>query len=337
MNLETLDLLLSFASLLLIPCVIVIGGAAIASGWFKKEWPRGKDLFKTCMLSAGITVAITLFICLVFQWTGFFEAQFYRPSKRDYGRAAELGLSPEAVTFASSDGTKLEGWFLATDEAIGTVICFHGSDRNITDTVKNTVWLTQYGLNLFVFDYRGYGASEGVPDRKGLVDDSVAAIDYVRSRSDVDQSRIVLYGQSMGGQLAIQAASSSAPGIQLVVSEATYAKHSLHVSDKLGRMGPLWLVKWGAWLLTSDEYCGEDAISRIATTPVLFIHGTEDVGVSAYHSQRLFVAAAEPKDLWIYDGYGHLQIFTQVENQKRLANYILDQLGDNSSIDRGDD
>ncbi len=324
---EDIGLLLSLAGLLLIPCAIVISIAAIRRVLFKATWPAGSEMLKTCGISIGITLAITLVICFVFQWTGFFDAQFYRPSSRDYGRAAELGLEPEEVSFASSDGTSLHGWVLPVADAVGTVVVFHGSDRNITHTVANTHWLLQHGLNVFVFDYRGYGRSAGRPSRQGLVEDSVAAIDYVTSRNDVDSSRIVLYGQSMGGQLALNAASLKKDlGIRLVVAEATYAKHSYHIADKLGRLGPLWLVKWGAWLLTSDEYCGEDAIHELGV-PVLLIHGSADAGVSPYHSERLHNAASDPKEIWRYDGHGHLQIFKTEEDQVRLGDYIKAKLG----------
>ncbi len=170
-----------------------------------------------------------------------------------------------------------------------------------------------------------------MPDRKGMVGDSIAAIDYVVGRGDVEKDRIVLFGQSMGGQLAINAAANSkAPGIQLVISEATYARHSYHISDKIGQFGPLWLVKWGASLLTSDDFCGEYAIAQLGSTPVLLVHGSSDSGVSPYHSDRLFAAASEPKDIWRYDGCEHLQIFTNEENQQRLVEYIREKLGHQS-------
>ena len=319
---EDTGLLLSLAGLLLIPCAIAISIAAIRRVLFKARWPAGSEMLKTCGIAMGITLAITLMICFAFQWTGFFDAQFYRPSSRDYGRAAELGLVPEDVNFASSDGTSLHGWFLSVPDAVGTVVAFHGSDRNITHTVANTHWLTQHGLNVFVFDYRGYGRSEGKPSREGMIEDSVAAIDYVANRNDLDSSRIVLYGQSMGGQLALNAASRKKDlGIRLGVSEATYARHSYHIADKLARLGPLWLVKWGAWLLTSDDYCGEAAIQELGV-PVLLIHGTADTGVSPYHSERLHIAASEPKEIWRYEGHGHLQIFKTAEDQRRLGGYI---------------
>lgn len=326
MRSETLNLLFSFLGLLMIPCAVVLLSAVIGRGLFKKSWPKMRELLLSSAVASGITVVITLAICLLLQWTGFLEAQFYRPSSRDFGRAAELGLQPDEVHFDSLDGTSLHGWFLPATDAVGTVVTFHGSDRNITDTVKNTHWLTAHGFNVFVFDYRGYGKSAGEPDRRGLVDDSVAVVQYVASRKDVDRDRIVLYGQSMGGQLAINAAVKAECDIQLVIAEATYAKPSYHISDKLGRMGPLWLVKWGTWLITSDELSGERAIARLQT-PVLLVHGQDDSGVAPYHSERLLAAATGPKEIWRYDDYQHLNIFVDEDNRQRLANFIREKLG----------
>ena len=269
-------------------------------------------------------MVITLVISITLKATGFFDQQFYRPSARDYGAGDELGFQPENVSFASADGTMLQGWFLPSQgEPLGTVISFHGSDRNITYATRNVYWLTQHGFNVFVFDYRGYGRSDGAPDRKGLVDDSTAAIDYVMTRSDVRPDKIILYGQSMGGQLALNAASiRKDAGIRLVIAEATYACQSYHLSDKLGQFGPLWLVKWAGWLLTSDEYSGESAIADLQSTPVLLVHGNSDTGVQPYHSERLFEAAAGAREIWRYEGIGHLKIFKEGPPQDRLVDFI---------------
>lgn len=312
MRSESVGLLLSLVSLLSIPCTIVITSSVIQRLHTKTATPF-KNVWGTCVAATMITVLITLAISFILKATGFFDQQFFRPSTRSYGAQAELELEPETVNFASADGTRLHGWFLhPEDEPLGTVICFHGSDRNITHTIRNVYWLTQRGFNVFVFDYRGYGRSEGSPNRKGLVEDSAAAIDYVVTRSDVRPDRIILYGQSMGGQLALNAASMRKDaGIRLVVAEATYARQSYHLSDKLGQFGPLWLVKWGGWLLTSDEYSGEAAIANLRSTPVLLVHGNSDIGVNPYHSERLFDAAEGTKEIWRYEGRGHLQIFTE--------------------------
>lgn len=333
---ESISLLLSLIALLCIPCGIVIASFAVRRLRSNRTIPF-RAVMGSCATAATITVAITLIISLILKATGFFDQQFYRPSARTYGALTELGIQPENVSFSSADGTKLHGWFLRPDvEPVGTVICFHGSDRNISHTTRNVYWMTEHGFNLFVFDYRGYGQSEGKPDRNGLVEDSAAAVDYVLTRRDVRPDRIILYGQSMGGQLALNAASLRLDvGIRLVISEATYARHSYHLSDKLGQFGPLWLVKWAGWLLTSDKYSGEKAIASLESTPVLLVHGTSDTGVSPYHSQRLFGAASDPKELWLYDGAGHLQIFNQPSDQQRLVAYIKSLLPD--AFDGGGD
>lgn len=327
MRSESVNLLLSLLTLLCIPSAVVIASSAIRR-LRNKSAPPFKGVLGTCAIAAAITVVITLVISLILKATGFFDHQFYRPSARDYGARDELEFQPENVSFASADGTMLHGWFLGSqDEPLGTVICFHGSDRNITHTTRNVHWLTRRGFNVFVFDYRGYGASEGAPDRKGLIEDSVAAIDYVMTRSDVRPDSIILYGQSMGGQLALAAASIRKDSdIRLVIAEATYARQSYHLSDKLGQFGPLWLVKWAGWLLTSDEYCGESAIADLQSTPVLLVHGKSDTGVQPYHSERLFEAAAGAREIWRYEGSGHLQIFKERPSQDRLVDFIKTHL-----------
>ena len=134
-------------------------------------------------------------------------------------------------------------------------------------------------------------------------------------------------GQSMGGQLAINAAVlRPQASIKLVVSEATYASQSYHIAYKLGQFGPLWLVNWGAWLLTSDAYAAEDVVGDLEA-PLLIVHGTADTGVAPYHSERLMDAASEQAEIWRFEGYGHLKIFRNEENQRRLAGAMLAKLG----------
>lgn len=327
MHPESLSLLLSLLALLGIPCAIVLGWSVTRRLCNGTATPI-REVLQTCAAATAITVAITLGISLILKFSGFFDRQFYRPSTRVYDAWKELGIEPESVTFPSADGTMLHGWFLRTEgDPNGTVICFHGSDRNITFTSRNVYWLTQQGFQVFVFDYRGYGQSPGIPDRKGLVDDSAAAIDYVVTRPDVDRDKLILYGQSMGGQLALNAAAIRRDvGIRLVIAEATYARPSYHLSDKLGQFGPLWLVKWAGWLLTSDKHSGEAAIAKLESTPVLLVHGSIDTGVKPYHSERLFDAAVGAKEIWRYDDRGHLQIFHEKPSQDRLVECLRKHL-----------
>jgi fermentation-respiration switch protein FrsA (DUF1100 family) len=265
-----------------------------------------------------------LLISLVLSWTGFFQSQFYRPSNEDFGQHRELGIEPEEVVIASEDDTRLHGWFIpAKNDVVGTVIHFHGSDRNVTFTIRNCHWLADHGFNVFLFDYRGFGKSEGQPSRRGIVDDAAAAIDYVRGRPDIDRERICLWGQSMGGQLAIVAANiAGTEGLRAIVAEATYSTYSDHIKDKMAQLGPLWLVQWAAWLVTSDAYAADDAVGDLAPTPVLLIHGTFDTAVRPYHSERLYELAGRPKDIWRIDDGRHLDAMHSASNQTKFVAYL---------------
>jgi uncharacterized protein len=288
-------------------------------------------------VAAAITLGITLAISLILNWTGFLQSQFYRPSQADFGQHRDLGVEPEDVAFQSKDGTQLHGWFVpAAGEALGTVIHFHGSDRNVTFTIRNCLWLTDRGFNVFMFDYRGFGKSAGEPERRGVVEDSAAAIKYVRSRPGVDPDKICLWGQSMGGQVAIVAAPlAGADGIRAIVAEATYASHSHHIKDKMAQFGPLWLVQWGAWLVTSDADAADDKVAQLAPTPLLLIHGTADTAVRPYHSETLFDLAGTPKDIWRIDGAKHLDVLRTAEWQNKLVEY-LKRACDDAVPDRAD-
>ncbi|MEM0924537.1 MAG: alpha/beta fold hydrolase [Planctomycetota bacterium] len=325
MRAETLDLALSFVALMAVPFSISLC-IWILLLRFRKDPPRMVDLAITSGIAIAITLCITTVISLIFSVTGFYESQFFRPSSKDYQVAKEQGLEPLDVTFESGDGTQLHGWILrSAAEPLGTIVHFHGSDRNITFTAGNVSWLTDAGFDVFAFDYRGYGRSEGTPSHEGMVTDSLAAIEFAKSNPAFRSDRLVLLGQSMGGQLAIIAAGRHDGVIDGVIADSTYAKRSHHLSDKLGRMGPLWLVKWGGWLFTSDEPCGESSLPDLRSS-LLLIHGTEDRGVMPYHSERLFETASEPKQIWRVDGLGHLQVLRQPEHQKRLVGYLTDLL-----------
>lgn len=297
----------------------------------RRLFPKRKAmLVESLILVPVITIGITLVITFVLQAVGFLDRQFYRPSHRDYEQAAKLGITYEDISLPTADGETLHGWWIpAAGAPKGTVIHFHGSDRNISYTVRNVAWMTAHRWNVFAFDYRGYGKSTGTPSREGLIRDGLAALDYVHSRPDVEPESIVLFGQSMGGQLAITTAAQSPIGDRLgaVVSEATYARHSLHVADKLSSLGPLWLVQWSAWLLTSDDNSAEDAIADLPPVPVLLVHGSIDRGCRPYHSERLYDAAGEPKAIWRMKGERHLTTFQAETNQARLIDYLNQHVG----------
>ena len=284
--------------------------------------------FRQWVQESGQAIAITLAICLgislVFQWTGFFESQYYQPRRTDDEEQKRLGLDPEPFQFNSKDGTQLHGWVLRSKKqpAKDTVIHFHGSGRNITFWIKDVAWLADNGYDVVMFDYRGFGESQGSPDREGVIADATAAIKEVRSSKEIGAERIMLWGQSLGGQLAIVAADRAGlDSIECVIADATYASYSLHIKDKTARMGPLWLTQWANWVTTSDDGSAILCVGNLGV-PLLLIHGTKDDVVQPYHSERLFKQAAEPKEIWRVEGAGHLDVLRDARWQAKLIEYL---------------
>lgn len=122
----------------------------------------------------------------------------YYPDNKVYGPTP---AEAESITFTAKDGTHLHGWFIPTafgrpENAVATVIHAHGNAGNMSAHWPLVSWLPERNVNLFMFDYRGFGESEGTPSQEGLLDDTKSAIDYVRHRADVNPERPVLLGQS---------------------------------------------------------------------------------------------------------------------------------------------
>lgn len=228
---------------------------------------------------------------------------FYQPDRKDYGTPTNFGLKYEELTFQSKDGTKLSAWFVpATAAPIGTVVHFHGNAQNMSAHFSYVAWLARQGFNVFTFDYRGYGRSEGTPQREGIYEDSLAALRYVKSRTDIAQDRILILGQSLGGAIAIPAvATGEFAGIRGVIVESTFYSYKSVAADK----APAAIVDG----VISDACSPGPLVSKIAPIPLLIIHGTADNVVPCKHAERLFAAAQEPKTLWMIKQAGHTPAF----------------------------
>ncbi|PBI82651.1 esterase [Variovorax boronicumulans] len=235
---------------------------------------------------------------------GCVQSMFYYPDRVRYETPDALGLRYENVRFTSADGTRLSGWFIPAagradpKAAKGTVVHFHGNAQNMSSHWRFVAWLPAQDYNVFVFDYRGYGESEGEPEPRGVFEDSNAALDHVRARADVDASRLFVFGQSLGGTNAIAAVGSgNRAGVKAVAIESTFYSYRSIANDKLP----------GAGLLVRDDYAASKFVAAIAPIPLLLIHGTADAVIPHHHSQRLLADAKEPKQLIEVPGAGHLE------------------------------
>ena len=245
-----------------------------------------KRILRTSILLAVLGVAASCF--------GVLDKLFYCPDRTEYSTPSRDGLAYEEVEFTSEDGTVLSGWFIpALGEAKGTVIHFHGNAQNMSAHFSFVSWLPKNGYNLFVFDYRGYGNSKGNVSREGVYEDAVAAVKTIKTRTDIDQNKLILFGQSIGGANVLAVAGSNEfEGVVGVVAESAFASYKGVAFDHAGILKPAALV------LIGNKYSPKRAVHNIAPTPLILIHGTADQVVPYDHAEKLFEAAGEPKELW---------------------------------------
>jgi len=245
-----------------------------------------------------------------------FDRFFYHPTNERYASPEEFHVTYESVNFRTSDDLLLHGWFFpAQGQARGTILHLHGNAGNITAHFPHVAWLPAEGWNVLCFDYRGYGASEDTVTREGTLADAHAALDYLLGRPDVDHDRLMVFGQSLGGALAIVLAAQRKE-IRSVVADGAFDHYrkvaAWHVHHSL-----LLLIAWWAPWLMSNDLNPIDYVGCIAPRPLLIMHGTADRIVPVEMARRLYHAAEEPKELWLFDGADHYGATHELAEQAR--------------------
>ena len=209
---------------------------------------------------------------------------------------ASVGLSgADAVSFPTSDGLTLNGWYVS--RASGpkdVVLVFNGNAGNRAHRASFADALTRLGAAVMLFDYRGYGGNPGSPTEDGLRRDARAARSYLLTRPDVDPKRIVYFGESLGTAVAAELASEYPPAGLILRSPFT------SLTD-VGQHHYAWLPV--GWLLR-DRFATLDRIPQIRA-PLLVIAGDRDSIVPTSLSRRVFEEAHEPKSLLVIPNADH--------------------------------
>src|SRR5215467_2652884 len=247
----------------------------------------------------GLTVALVLGCAAFAYGLRWLEAAMtFRPSRM--AAAQEIPTGAKDVWFNSADGTRLNGWFFASHKnpELATIIFFHGNGGNIS----NVGWLAQrfanHGFNVLLFDYRGYGRSEGVAaNESDLYADGDAAVAYVMNQKGVRAEQIVLYGHSLGTAIVADVASRRTVGA--VVLESGFSSASSVATSAL------------PWLPRCLHFLGKNRFESArklnsVRAPILIAHGDPDHTIPTSEAQLLYAAANKPKKLLIVPGAGHV-------------------------------
>lgn len=233
----------------------------------------------------------------------------------------------EDVFFETRDGVRLHGWLVSPNGSAapkGAVLFLHGNAGNIGINADSFLWLAEAGYAVFAFDYRGYGHSEGEPTFAGIHEDARAALALLPTLRGVDRERIALFGQSLGGAVAIFTAASD-PGrhlVKAVAADAAFASYRLIVRDRMTGYPLAWMTKYPASFLFDDGYSPERVVGAVAPVPLVLVHGTADRVVPYRHGEILFGKAREPKALWTLQGGGHGSGFADPAIRARLLGFL---------------
>ena len=245
--------------------------------------------------TAGGVLALLL-LCAVFL-VACEDRIIYHPYKYPEGiwNPSSFNVHVEDVFFQAKDGTKLHGWYIPSANARATLLWFHGNAGNLTHRLENIQQLQPLNINIFIFDYRGYGKSEGKPSEAGIYQDSQAAYDFlIQKKNVVPTENLFLFGRSLGGICAVEVASGNEATGLILESVFTSAK------DMAGQVFPLLPIGWAI----RSKFSAIEKVPDLKL-PKLFLHGTKDEIVPYKLGRKLYSSAADPKEFYDIEGAGH--------------------------------
>jgi hypothetical protein len=240
------------------------------------------------------------------------RAYVYFPERTLKGTPEHIGLHYEEVWFRAEDGTLLNGWWIPgpNGEAgrgdaragrpaphIAWLFC-HGNGGNLSARLDQLLEIhRRLGASIFIFDYRGYGLSEGAPSEEGTLMDARAAWREMRARLGPSHGLVVYFGRSMGGDIAARLAAERPPSALILESPPPSIPDVAHLHVR-------WMWFWPLKLLMRTRYETVRHIRRVHV-PVLLIQGDRDTTVPEKFARRVFRAANDPKQWLLVPDAGH--------------------------------
>jgi hypothetical protein len=294
-----------FTGLLSIPAGIVLLAVGVVTLWRSRKTAdsRRRRYLRRSLIAVGTVAAVYVVLA------PFYVSYVFTHVARGYVPEPELGAAYEEVSFRTSDGLELRGWYIPSRNR-AAVIAFPGR----RGPQRPARMLARHGYGVLLFDRRGEGESEGDPNVFGWQGerDVHAAVAFLQSRPDVDPERIGGIGLSVGGEMMIEAAAES-DGLRAVVSEGAgirSLREALAIPETGARLTSALAfgVLTPAVALFSNDLPPpslEDLAPRIAPRPVFFVYADPGQGGESELNETFYEAAREPKLIWQVPGSGH--------------------------------
>jgi uncharacterized protein len=218
----------------------------------------------------------------------------YFPSRAIIETPEHARLDYRDLRMATDDGERLHGWWIgARSASLGHLLLCHGNAGNVGDRVLHAALLTAAGFDVMLFDYRGYGCSSGRPSEQGTYRDARAALRCLLEQPGVDPARLLYFGESLGGAVALDLALERPPAGLVLLSAFTGVR-------ELGRLHYPFVPA----ALLPDAYPTLRRVQELHA-PLLVLHGDRDEIVPLSQGRALFEAAPGPKGMHVFPDLGH--------------------------------
>lgn len=239
-------------------------------------------------------IVVVVYLLVVLLMVAMENSLIYFPSVYPDGFWNPPGLAFEDAWFEAPDGTKLHGWYVPCEKPRAVLLFAHGNAGNLSHRYELLESLHAMSVTAMIFDYRGYGRSEGAPSEAGILADARAARKWLAERAGVNEAEIVLMGESLGGGVMVDLAATD--GARALVLENTFTS----LPEVASYHYPWLPVK----LLMRTQM---DSAAKIGNYhgPLLQAHGDADTIIPFEIGRRLFEAASEPKELVVIAGGDH--------------------------------
>lgn len=217
-----------------------------------------------------------------------FRGKNYEPVFTKFGTdTLTMPFWVASTFFESSTGNTIHTWLLQHKSipAHTTLLYMHGNSGNLATNYALMTPLLQYGYQIYMIDYSGFGYSQGEATRQHVLDDGLSFVDFVCKQETVKNTKIVVYGQSFGGHASTVVAYMKQEKIDGLVVEAAFSSHHDAMTGILG---------WLGRMVTPELYSAKDSIGLI-TKPIVIIHSKDDEVVPFYMGKLLYDRAHAPK------------------------------------------
>ena len=237
-------------------------------------------------------VSVLLVVLLVNVWMYFQQpAMTFYPYRQLYQTPSDWGLVHEDVFLTTPDGTRLHGWYLPREGSQRALLFMHGNGGNISHRGDSLAIFHRLGFNVFIFDYRGYGRSEGVPDERGLYEDAATAWQYLVEQRGFAKDDIVLFGRSLGATIAAKLAAEVGPAG--LIMESSFSSARGFARAMLPLLSRIVVMRY--------RFDAAASLRRV-TCPVLVAHSPDDDIIPFQLGQSVYAAANQPKTFLIMQG-----------------------------------